>query len=123
MSGDWLAETGADPAASAREIARARDAFLSGTPGSGSGLGDGPIRDVVARSWERSARARVDPAKDPPVTLAGADLDAYRRTHPLAEVIGLLRELVGAVAEDGRHLMAVSDASGRLLWVDRKSVV
>ncbi|ETA71018.1 helix-turn-helix domain-containing protein [Actinospica robiniae] len=118
MSGDWLAETGADPAASAREIARARDAFLSGTPRSGPGSGECAIRDVVARSWERSARARVDPAKDPPVTLAGAELDAYRRTHPLAEVIDLLRELVGSVAEDGRHLMAVSDASGRLLWVE-----
>lgn len=114
MSGDWLAETGPDPAASAREIAWARDAFLSGA-GSGEG---GAIRDVVARSWERSARARVDPAKDPPVTLAGTDLEDYRRSHPLAEVIGLLRELVGSVAEDGRHLMAVSDATGRLLWVE-----
>ena len=115
MSGDWLAEAGPDPVASAREIARARDAFLAGGPGTPGG---GGIRDVVARSWERSARARVDPDKDPPVTLAGADLDAYRRAHPLAAVIGLLRELVGAVAEDGRHLMAVSDAAGRLLWVE-----
>ncbi|MBR7837589.1 hypothetical protein KDL01_30195 [Actinospica durhamensis] len=114
MSGDWLAEAG-DPVASAREIARARDAFLAGEPGAPA---CGGIRDVVARSWERSARARVDPDKDPPVTLAGADLDDYRRAHPLAAVIGLLRELVGAVAQDGRHLMAVSDASGRLLWVE-----
>ena len=114
MSGDWLAETGPDPAASAREIARARDAFLSGEPGAR----EAGVRDVVARSWERSARARVDLAKDPPVTLSGDELEAYRRAHPLSAVIGLLRELVGSVAEDGRHLMAVSDAAGRLLWVE-----
>ena len=119
MSDDWLAAAGSDPAASARAIARARDAFLAGGPCARGG----GIRDVVASSWERSARARVDPGKDPPVTLGGAELEAYRRDHPLAAVIGLLRELVGAVAEDGRHLMAVSDASGRLLWVEGHTAV
>jgi GAF domain-containing protein len=50
--------------------------------------------------------------------MADTDLAAYRAAHPLATVIGVLRELVGAPAEDGGHLMAVSDAAGRLLWVE-----
>jgi transcriptional regulator of acetoin/glycerol metabolism len=30
----------------------------------------------------------------------------------------VLRQLVGTAADDGDHLMAVSDAAGRLLWVE-----
>jgi hypothetical protein len=116
MSEVWTARAGPDPARSAREIARARDAFLSGTP-CDHARGPG-VRAVVAQSWQRSASAHCDPALDPPVTLTGTDLEGYRAAHPLALVIELLRELVGSVAEDGRHLMAVSDAHGRLLWVE-----
>ena len=115
MSERWLADVGPDHAASTREIARARDEFLSGAADGGKGPG---VRSVVAQSWRRSAGARVDPGLDPPVTLAGAELEHYRRAHPLSLVIGLLRELVGSVAEDGKHLMAVSDETGRLLWVE-----
>ena len=112
-SDGWAAEAGPDPAASAREIARAKDTLLSGT---GSGRGDPGVRPVVAQSWRRCVDFDLD--GDPPVTLYGSDLDAYRAAHPLSIVIGLLRDLVGSVAEDGRHLMAVSDAAGRLLWVE-----
>lgn len=76
------------------------------------------MRDVVQRSWLRSVKANVDPDGNPPVILADTDLPAYRAAHPLATVMGVLRELVGAPAEDGGHLMAVSDAAGRLLWVE-----
>jgi hypothetical protein len=115
MSEAWTAQAGPNPVTAAREIARARDAFLAGTPGDARGS---EVRAVVAQSWQRSASAHCDPALDPPVTLTGADLEDYRANHPLAQVIELLRELVGSVAEDGRHLMAISDASGRLLWVE-----
>jgi hypothetical protein len=115
MSEVWTAQAGADPATAAREIARARDAFLAGTRGETRGPA---VRAVVAQSWQRSASAHCDPALDPPVTLTGTDLEGYRADHPLALVVGLLRELVGSVAEDGAHLMAISDASGRLLWVE-----
>ena len=73
---------------------------------------------MVADSWRRSAAARVDPDTDPPVTLTGPDLAGYRADHPLAGVVGLLRDLVGGTAEDGEHLWAVSDTAGRLLWVE-----
>ena len=30
----------------------------------------------------------------------------------------LFRDLLGGIADDGAHLMAVCDAHGRLLWVE-----
>lgn len=112
MSDGWLAETGPDPAATARGIAQAKDAFLSGEEVRGAGR----VRPVVAQSWQRCVG--LDLGENAPVTLTGGDLESYRAEHPLSLVVELLRELVGAVAEDGKHLMAISDASGRLLWVE-----
>ena len=97
----------------ARRIARAHAGFLAGEPPASPEL-----RAEVAQSWRRAAGARIDPDAGPPVVLTDGDLDAYRAAHPLAAVIGVLRELVGAVADDGQHLMAVGDAAGRLLWVE-----
>ena len=115
MGNGWLAEVGADPRQRAREISRAHAAFVATRelPAAGAGL-----REVVARSWQRSSEARVDLDRDPPVTLSGAELSAYRADHPLTRVIEVLRQLVGTAAEDGEHLMAVADAEGRLLWVE-----
>jgi len=112
---DWLAEVGTDTAGRVREIAEEHRAFLA-APTDWSG--GATVRQVVAHSWQRSAAAAVDPDVDPPVSLLDDDFRSYRDTHPLARVIGVLRELVGGVAEDGKHIMAVADASGRLLWVE-----
>ena len=112
MSDGWLAEAGPDPTATARGIARVKDAFLSGEE---VRVAD-RVRTVVAQSWERCLG--LDLAENAPVTLTGSDLESYRAEHPLNLVVGLLRELVGSVAEDGKHLMAISDATGRLLWVE-----
>ena len=140
-NGSWLAQVGADPQARARQIADVHTAFVTARdPGAGGGpglpdparRGVGPrsagllgtglpetgLRDVVAQSWLRSRDARVDQAVDPPVTLTDGDLAAYRDAHPLSRVIGVLRQIVGSAADDGDHLMAVSDAAGRLLWVE-----
>jgi GAF domain-containing protein len=102
-----------EPADRARRVARAHDGFLAG-----EARRLPAVRKVVAQSWHRAAGALVDPDTGPPVVLADRDLHAYRAAHPLGTVIGVLRELVGSVAEDGAHLMAVSDAAGRLLWVE-----
>jgi GAF domain len=104
---------GGERADRARRIARAHAGFLAGEPPSSPEL-----RAEVAQSWRRAAGARVDPDAGPPVLLTDGDLDAFRGAHPLAAVIGVLRELVGSVADDGQHLMAVGDAAGRLLWVE-----
>jgi GAF domain len=119
----WLAHARTDPAGEARRVAHAHAAFLTGgalageTPADGALAGAG-LREVVAQSWLRSAEAKVNPDSDPPVPLTGAQLAAYRDSHPLAAVVGVLRDLVGATADDGEHLMAVSDQAGRLLWVE-----
>ncbi len=113
MHNPWLAGGGGERADRARRVARAHAGFLAGESPDSPGL-----RDVVAASWRRAAGAKVDPDAGPPVVLADGDLDAYRDAHPLASVIGVLRELVGGVAEDGQHLMAVGDAAGQLLWVE-----
>lgn len=36
--------------------------------------------------------------------------------HPLAAVVPVVRELLGEVAQDARHLAVLADADGLLLW-------
>ncbi|MFD6888261.1 GAF domain-containing protein [Streptomyces sp. NPDC059957] len=103
---------GADPAERTRELRRAHAAFTQ------DGRVEAPVRAVIARSWRRCARARVSPECVPRVELAGAELRSYREQHPLARVLPLFRDLVGAFASDGAHLLAVCDARGSLLWVE-----
>ena len=81
MSSNWLAEVGTDPRARAREIAQAHSEFLTThqlTPG------DAGLREVVARSWQRSAEAEVGQDAEPPVALSGEALTGYRAAHPPA---------------------------------------
>ncbi|BCL15795.1 sigma-54-dependent transcriptional regulator family protein [Micromonospora sagamiensis] len=113
MADPWLAlEFGADPDERIAQVGAAHEAFLSG------GTNPERVRDVVHRSWRRSVGALLDPEGTPPVELTGDDLESYRAAHPLARVLPLFRDLLGGIATDGAHLMAVCDAYGRLLWVE-----
>ncbi|HZU56415.1 MAG TPA: GAF domain-containing protein [Actinocrinis sp.] len=113
MGNPWLAlEIGADPRRRAGQLRRAHEAFVTGSSIAG------PVRPVVADSWRRSAGAQVAPDALAPVDLVDEALEEYRRSHPLATVMPLLRDLLGAVADDGEHVLAVCDAVGRLLWVE-----
>ncbi|KOU42510.1 transcriptional regulator [Streptomyces sp. WM6373] len=103
---------GADPAARSRELRRAHAAFTR------DGRVETPVRAVIARSWRRCARARLSPECAPRVELAEAELRPYREEHPLTRVMPLFRDLVGAFAAHGAHLLAVCDARGSLLWVE-----
>ncbi|MEU9236272.1 GAF domain-containing protein [Streptomyces subrutilus] len=103
---------GTDPARRTRELRRAHAAFTR------DGRVEAPVRAVIARSWRRCARARVSPECLPRVELAEPQLRPYREEHPLARVMPLFRDLVGAFAANGAHLLAVCDARGRLLWVE-----
>jgi hypothetical protein len=113
MPNPWLAlDLGADPAERIRQVGRAHEQFVTG---------DGPaaaVRPVVADSWRRSAHALHTADGTAPIELADGDLEAYRAAHPLARVLPIFRDLLGGLAEDGDHLMAVCDAYGRLLWVE-----
>ncbi|MFJ9037185.1 GAF domain-containing protein [Streptomyces sp. NPDC102406] len=113
MTDPWVAlEPGADPDERVRALRRAHDRFTS------AGTVTVPVRPVVADSWRRSAGAQVSPDASASVELTDGDLGAYRAEHPLSRVMPLFRELVGTVATDGEHLLAVCDAHGRLLWVE-----
>ncbi len=109
----WLAMTpGTNPAERTRAVRRAHEEFLT------EGAVDPAVRPVVADSWRRSADARVAQECVAPIELADDTLEAYRSEHPLARVMPLFRELLGTIAYDGAHLMAVCDEQGRLLWVE-----
>ncbi|MFG3498853.1 GAF domain-containing protein [Streptomyces sp. NPDC047928] len=113
LSDTWVAlEHGADPVARARALRRAHETFTA------SGQVPKPVRPVVAESWRRSARALVCPDGVARVELGEDELTAYREAHPLAAAMPVVRELTGAYATDGEHLVAVCDAHGRLLWVE-----
>ncbi|MFG1608648.1 GAF domain-containing protein [Actinoplanes sp. NPDC049265] len=114
MANPWLAlDLGADPAERIRQVGRAHERFVAGD----HRIGGPGIRSVVAESWRRSADA-ITPDSTAPIELADADLESYRAAHPLARVLPIFRDLLGGLAEDGDHLMAVCDATGRLLWVE-----
>ncbi|MET3982821.1 GAF domain-containing protein [Streptomyces sp. PvR034] len=106
---------GADPVERGRELRRAHEAFTV------DGRVEAPVRAVIAKSWRRCARARVSPECTARVELAEPELRAYREVHPLARVMPVFRELVGAFAAHGAHLLAVCDARGTLLWVEGES--
>src|SRR4051812_35366799 len=80
---------------------------------------DDAVRDVVRASWRRSLGSGVDPdGCAPPVDLLDDDLLAYRETHPLAAVMPVIRRLLVEDAVDDRMIVAVTDAGGRMLWVE-----
>ncbi|MFI9626556.1 GAF domain-containing protein [Streptomyces sp. NPDC052042] len=113
MTDPWVAlAAGTERGRWLSQLRRAHEAFAT------DGRVDRPVRPVVGESWRRSARARVSPDGTAPVELGAEDLGPYRDEHALAPVMPLIRELVGAYATDGEHLLAVCDAHGRLLWVE-----
>jgi hypothetical protein len=113
MPNPWLAlDLGADPAERIQQVGRAHERFVTGAePAPG-------MRSVVAESWKRSADALHTADSTAPIELSDGELEAYRAAHPLARVLPIFRDLLGGLADDGDHLMAVCDAYGRLLWVE-----
>lgn len=106
----WSWDT--DPDAVRRDVAVAHERFT------GSGRLSGGVRPVVGESWRRSAMHGVDPDSTlPRLELAGPALQTQRSAHPLAVAMPLLRRLLLDTAP-GPQIVAVGDASGRLLWVE-----
>ncbi|MCU1617246.1 MAG: putative phytochrome sensor protein [Frankiales bacterium] len=88
----------------------------------GGAVAAGPVRSVVWDSWRRCVGSGVDPdGSAPPVDLLDGDLLAYREAHPLAAVMPVIRRLLVEDAEADRMIVAVTDASGRMLWVEGDS--
>jgi hypothetical protein len=80
-----------------------------------------PVPALVRDSWRRCAASGLDPDAAVPVVMVDDDLEDYRSTHPLAPALPVIRRLLveHAVADD--LVVAITDASGRLLWVEGQS--
>jgi len=98
-----------------KHVQGAWDAFLGGESDA-----DSPeVRFEVRESWRRSQVGGVNPDLSlPPIDLDEDALRAYRAAHPLSRVIGVIEELLGESAVEAGHLLAVTDAQARLLWID-----
>ncbi|MEY2533420.1 MAG: hypothetical protein QOF29_1330 [bacterium] len=113
MHSPWTGiDLAADPVAWARLLRRAHEVALSGrgTPA--------VLRDVIVESWARCVRVGVDPDRPAPRMLDPDEAAGRLAAHPLAAVVPLVRGLVDMVSGDARHLVALSDADGMLLWAE-----
>ncbi|MDW4574261.1 GAF domain-containing protein [Microbacterium sp. M3] len=116
MSSPWSQRREVSPETSRLLIERAHEELVAGN------LADERLRDVrslVRDSWRRSLDSLVGAEAQPPLDLTADELEAYRRAHPLAAVIDMVRGLLlpGEASESG-VVVAVGDAAGRLLWVE-----
>jgi GAF domain len=113
----WIAlPDGGPSAARTRQLRAAHELFVGGARPSEIAR---RVRPVVLDSWSRCLGSGVDPdGSTPPVELMDEDLLAYRAAHPLAEVMPVIRRLLVQDAVDDRMIVAVTDAAGRMLWVE-----
>ena len=116
MSSPWSPRREVSPETSRLLIERAHEELLAGNAGD-ERLGD--VRILVRESWRRSLQSLVGAEGLPPLDLDAEALEEYRRAHPLAGVIDMVRGLLlpGGSDESG-VAVAVGDAAGRLLWVE-----
>ncbi len=114
MNGSRVAlPVGVDPATLSRQLSVAHDEFVA------TGRARPPVRPLVEESWRRSLAQGMDPETSrAPVQVTDDSLAAQRDAHPLATVMPVIRRLLVEDAVDDGLLVAVSDAAGRLLWVE-----
>ena len=113
MGHPWIAvDTEVDLVAWARLLRRAHDLSLS------KGTSASILRRVVADSWVRCMSSGVDPERPAPKMLDPSQVSGRLESHPLARVLPLIRTLLADAAEEGRSIMALSDADGLLLWAE-----
>lgn len=77
------------------------------------------LRDVVVDSWLRADAFELDPDRTPDgLILTVQQIRDARAAQPIGEVIPIVERLLLEQAHDAGFIVAVGDASGRLLWVD-----
>lgn len=104
---------GEDPLELTRFLHEAHNLFLS------TGDADPAVRRIVADSWARSMASGVDPEESLAVIRFAEDaLAEIRAAHPLTSIMPVVRRLLVDDAVDAGLLVAVSDAAGRLLYVE-----
>ena len=110
MASRWLsASVDADPIERARMLRKAHELVFNGHGRPGI------VREIVLDSWLRSANAGVDPTRPAPRIISEKEAAAKLASHPLGQVVPIVRTMLGAVAQDARHIVVISDADGMLL--------
>ena len=111
MADPWLAlEFGVDPAERIAQVGAAHEAFLTAGAAPHAGAGRGaPLLGTLGTTRPRG-HPTCRPGRRRPGRVPGRS--------PVGPVLPLFRDLLGGIAQDGAHLMAVCDADGRLLWVE-----
>ncbi|WCM55669.1 GAF domain-containing protein [Microbacterium sp. EF45047] len=116
MASPWSSSRDISPEASRLLIERAHEELVAGNF-EDSRLQQ--VRPLVRASWERAWRSRVGAEGLPPLDFTREALEEYRRGHPLAGAMDLIRNLLlPGSAEDSGVIVAVGDHAGRLLWVE-----
>lgn len=116
MSSPWSPRREVSPETSRLLIERAHEELVSGNTADRRLM---DVRPLVRESWRRSLESLVGAEGLPPLDLTSADIEEYRRAHPLAGAMAMVRALLlpGDATESG-VVVAVGDAAGRLLWVE-----
>lgn len=79
----------------------------------------GAIRPFILHSWARSAADAIDPTVIPGhFALSPDELERVWHDDDLHAALPVVQRLLLDAARDAGHIVAVGDASGRLLWVD-----
>lgn len=112
----WMAvRPGEDVARLAKRVSSAHRSFFD-SPEQGFGW---PVRSVVLDSWRRSRGSGIDPdGCDPAVEIDLRELRGYRAAQPISLIRPVVRKLLVEDAADAGLVVAISDAAGRLLWVE-----
>ncbi len=114
---DIAVPAGADPRRLSRALNEAHDAFVA------DGRASPTLRSLVRDSWRRSLSGGMDPEHGvPPISLDEEELERVRSEHPLAVAMPVIRRLLVESARESGLLVAVTDAAGRLLWVEGASL-
>jgi hypothetical protein len=116
VSSPWSPRREGSPDASRLLIERAHEEFVRGNE-TDARVQD--VRGIVRDSWRRSLDSLVGVEALPPLAFSAEELERHRREHPLSSVIDMIRGLlIPGEPEESGVVVAVGDASGRLLWVE-----
>jgi hypothetical protein len=111
MPNAWVAvDAGIDPRSWARLLRRAYDYAASGSSAPTI------VRGVVARSWERSEQAGVDPLERAPVMIECGEARRRFLQHPLAPLLPVIDSVLVDVAVYASQVVAIADVDGLVLW-------
>jgi len=116
MSSPWSLDRDVSAETSRQNIERARDELIAGN---NEDVRLQNVRSLVLDSWHRSLDAIVGLEGLPPIEFDAEALEAYRRDHPLAGAIDVVRSLLLPGGSGGSGVVVgVGDAAGRILWVE-----